>query len=178
MSTISKKTIREQSEEIWSEIHEAMLYVLEQEVPPAIMKADLQQEVVTELERLRNLNTYDNEVLWYNALVAGNFIQKTIDGMGKIEPSQVDRRQWGEFLLDCPKEVSSTSGVEEEEEMSEDEIIDVLFDELWTRLPNEPYPEQIEFVLLEAAMQIEEDEGIYIKDNTLQKVLNEYNTVR
>ena len=206
---MNKMTIREQSEEISEALGLVMDEVFQEPTVPAIMKADLQQTVATELERMRGLNIYAPEVLWYNAMVAGNFIQRAIEAMQEEQRPSVDRRQWSEFLYQSAQEEqkededdASSSAIEnslrvdpqgrikevvykekvkrgeqdedDDEQMTEEEIIDVLVDELWSKLPDEPYPDQIEFVLLESAMEIESEEGIFIEDHVLEKVINEY----
>ena len=206
---MNKMTIREQSEEISEALGLVMDEVFQEPTVPAIMKADLQQTVATELERMRGLNIYAPEVLWYNAMVAGNFIQRAIEAMQEEQRPSVDRRQWSEFLYQSAQEEqkededdASSSAIEnslrvdphgrikevvykekvkrgeqdedDDEQMTEEEIVDVLVDELWSKLPDEPYPDQIEFVLLESAMEIESEEGIFIEDHVLEKVINEY----
>tara|TARA_R100000149_G_C5857111_1_gene124088 strand:- start:475 stop:1020 length:546 start_codon:yes stop_codon:yes gene_type:complete len=166
-------TIREQSEEISEALGLVMDEVFQEPTVPAIMKADLQQTVATELERMRGLNIYAPEVLWYNAMVAGNFIQRAIEAMQEEQRPSVDRRQWSEFLYQSAQE-EQEEDEDDDEQMTEEEIIDVLVDELWSKLPDEPYPDQIEFVLLESAMEIESEEGIFIEDHVLEKVINEY----
>ena len=206
---MNKMTIREQSEEISEALGLVMDEVFQEPTVPAIMKADLQQTVATELERMRGLNIYAPEVLWYNAMVAGNFIQRAIEAMQEEQRPSVDRRQWSEFLYQSAQEEQEEDEDDDEqmteeeiidvlpqgrikevvykekvkrgeqdedddEQMTEEEIIDVLVDELWSKLPDEPYPDQIEFVLLESAMEIESEEGIFIEDHVLEKVINEY----
>ena len=170
---MGKMTIRAQSQEVWEALELVMDEVLLEPAIPAIMKADLQQTVASELERLRNLNIYGHEVLWYNAMVAGNFIERAIEAMQEEQRPSVDRRQWSEFLYQSAQE-EQEEDEDDDEQMTEEEIVDILVDELWSRLPDEPYPEQIEFVLLEVAMDLEDDQCICIGDDTLEKVINEY----
>lgn len=176
---MSKMTIREQSEEITNALNLVMDEVLLEPTIPAIMKADLQQTVASELERLRNLNIYGHEVLWYNAMVAGNFIQKTVDAMQKDQQPSIDRRQWSDYLYQNAK-IENNSEEDDDldsNKITEDEIVDILVDELWAKLPSEPFPEQVEFAILEAAMKIESEEDICIEDAILQRAISEYNSI-